>query len=58
MYTVSLSNRFQLCHNMTKNETWDWSVFKQILMTNFNRNLGVVALTTLGAIYLAGTSAH
>ncbi|XP_043214206.1 metalloreductase STEAP3-like [Amphibalanus amphitrite] len=46
--------KFQLCHNMTKNKTWDWSVFKQILMTNFNRNLGVVALTTLGAIYLAG----
>ncbi|XP_037090355.1 metalloreductase STEAP3-like [Pollicipes pollicipes] len=46
--------KFQLCKNITVNETWDWSVFKKILMTNFNRNLGVIALETLGAVYLPG----
>ena len=48
--------RFQICKNITRNETWDWTPFKDILMTNFNRNLAVVALTVLGAIYLPGKS--
>jgi len=49
--------KFQLCKNLTVNETWDWSVFKEILMTNFNRNLGVIALEVLGAVYLPGVIA-
>lgn len=55
-YVINLI-KFQFCSNLTKNDTWDWSVFKEILMTNFNRNLAVCALIILAAVYLPGVIA-
>ncbi|KAF0308488.1 Metalloreductase STEAP3 [Amphibalanus amphitrite] len=49
--------KFQFCKNLTVNKTWQWEPFKDLLMTTFNRNLAVVALTVLGAIYLPGVIA-